>query len=481
MRRTLFYIPNEFFELTQFNVGPFVLHLGWIVIGWIVFSIGLLAWLVWKQGWNRDTASYLPILLFVGIVFSTVVPMVQVAERQLKVEGNREFVNDDGPIVGLPIRGYGVMVMFGVIAGVAMSAYRARQMGLDPEIILSLAFWMFVAGIAGARLFHVIQYWSHIAAFDRNDNFLLGTTIQNMFSVTEGGLVVYGALIGGLIAALTYLYLRKLSFLAIGDMITPGMLIGLAIGRVGCLMNGCCFGGICEAPESWPAVTFPRDVSPRLDHELPVRLRENSPPYMQQRRIGLMHGVEIGPNNEGRPVIVRIDRDSDNNVELSAGDKIKKINRQNIGQLVSKDGEIEETDPLEHAYRLLMRANTQITITTASGKTGIWSIKNLPDHSRPVHPTQIYSAINAALMCLFLWSYYLFRGRDGEIFATTMIAYPIARFLLESIRNDEGAQFNTGLTISQLVSIGFVALGISLWVYLLRQPAGTAFPVPAKE
>ena len=58
---------------------------------------------------------------------------------------------------GLPVRGYGVMMLLGVVSGVGLSAYRARRMGVDPEIILSLAFWMFVAGIVGARAFFVIK------------------------------------------------------------------------------------------------------------------------------------------------------------------------------------------------------------------------------------------------------------------------------------------------------------------------------------
>ena len=60
---------------------------------------------------------------------------------------------------GLPVRGYGVMLLAGIIAGVGMAMYRARQGGLDPEIILSLAIWLVICGVIGARLFYVIEYW----------------------------------------------------------------------------------------------------------------------------------------------------------------------------------------------------------------------------------------------------------------------------------------------------------------------------------
>ena len=60
---------------------------------------------------------------------------------------------------GLPIRGYGVMLLIGITSGVGLAMYRARKGGLDPEIIISLAIWMVVCGIIGARLFYVIEYW----------------------------------------------------------------------------------------------------------------------------------------------------------------------------------------------------------------------------------------------------------------------------------------------------------------------------------
>lgn len=67
---------------------------------------------------------------------------------------------------GLPIRGYGVMVLSGSIAGLMLAAYRARQMDLNPEVIYSLAFGMFLCGIVGARLFYVIEYWETRFQFD---------------------------------------------------------------------------------------------------------------------------------------------------------------------------------------------------------------------------------------------------------------------------------------------------------------------------
>ena len=72
--------------------------------------------------------------------------------------------------------------------------------------------------------------------------------------------------------------------------------------------------------------------------------------------------------------------------------------------------------------------------------------------SLPVHPTQLYSAIDGVLLLLLLSAYYPLRRRDGEVMALLMVTYPITRFLIEYLRNDEGI-FWFGLTISQNISV----------------------------
>ncbi len=274
---------------------------------------------------------------------------------------------------GLPLRGYGLMVLLGSVAGLAMAIHRGKQMGIHPDKILSLAFGMFLCGIVGARLFYVIEYWNTRFQFDDWQSTLLA-----IIKFTEGGLVVYGALIGASVAFLVFTYRNKMPALALADLIAPSLLIGLAFGRIGCLLNGCCYGGETDLP--W-GVTFPRE----------------SLPYMEQLESGRLVG---------------------------------------------------ENPPLDAATGLPL---------------------NLPPRSLPVHPTQIYSSIDAALLCWFLWSYYPFRRRDGEVTALMLTIHPISRFLLEIIRIDESAVFGTGLSISQNISILLLAATAVGWVFLLRQ------------
>jgi phosphatidylglycerol:prolipoprotein diacylglycerol transferase len=114
------------------------------------------------------------------------------------------------------------------------------------------------------------------------------------------------------------------------------------------------------------------------------------------------------------------------------------------------------------------------------GDPAVLDLSELPPRSLPVHPTQLYSAIDAGLLCWFLWSYYPYRRRDGEVAALMLTLHPISRFLLEVIRVDESAVFGTGFSISQNISILFFVLTLFGWFWLLRQPARTtSFPLAA--
>ena len=99
-----------------------------------------------------------------------------------------------------------------------------------------------------------------------------------------------------------------------------------------------------------------------------------------------------------------------------------------------------------------------------------WTAKQLPAESLPTRPVQIYSAINAAVLCLLLIAWHPYRRRDGELILVLLTLYPITRFLLELIRTDEPGRFGTALTISQWVSLGIVSIAVVLWVTLWRRP-----------
>ena len=117
-----------------------------------------------------------------------------------------------------------------------------------------------------------------------------------------------------------------------------------------------------------------------------------------------------------------------------------------------------------------------VEIETADRQTiDLPAIDPLPTKSLPVYPTQLYSTIDALIICLLLLAYDPFRRRDGELFAIMATIYPVTRFLIEILRTDEAAIRGTGMSISQNVSL-LILLGTAcLWYYLSKQPKGFAF------
>lgn len=375
-----------------------------------------------RSGRSTEALSYLPGLL-IGVMAIWAIP--------------RLFPQ------GLPIRGYGVMVLLGSITGLWMAVYRARQMNLEAEQIYSLAFGMFICGILGARLFYVIEYWESRFQFDRWTDTLLAVV-----KFTEGGLVVYGAFIGATLAFFLFAIKHKLPPLALADLIAPSLVAGLAFGRIGCLLNGCCYGGETSLP--W-AVTFPRE----------------SLTYMEQASSGQILGFQLAPtaSDDQSPLIAMVTKDSP---AARAG------LQENVKLVAVNDQKVQSLNEAERAMIVALQAGLPLQITIATGKSFEIPVSELPPRSRPVHPTQVYSAIHAALLAWLLWSFYPFRRRDGEVTALMLTIYPVSRFLLEMIRVDESAVFGTGLSISQNISILLLIIAVGLWIYLLRRPAGTA-------
>jgi phosphatidylglycerol:prolipoprotein diacylglycerol transferase len=413
MLQTLFYIPDSFGGIPVFGVG-------WALLAWAVVSVISLLVLIRRQGWSNDTWAYVPLLLALGGAIYYVLPgMVE-------------------PGHGLPIRGFGVMMLLGVVSGVGLSVYRARRMGVDPEVIYSLAFWMFLFGILGARLFFVIEY---------RETFIKDTwseTLRAMGNVAGGGIVLYGAFFGGIGAALVFFFVRKLPALAIADIIAPGMVVGASLGRIGCFLNGCCFGGMCEV--ELPAVRFP----------------QGTPPYHFQLEQGWLHGLRLTQEASQLVIAEVLPGSPAEAAGLEAGQQVLAINHLPVPNVESGRG-------------ILAASEGNITLRLADGTERQLPFTR-PARSRPVHPAQIYDAVNLALLALVIWLYYPLRRHDGEVLALLLALYPITRFVIEVIRVDEPGQLGTGFSISQLISFGVFSAAVALWIYVETQRRRPALP-----
>jgi phosphatidylglycerol:prolipoprotein diacylglycerol transferase len=129
---------------------------------------------------------------------------------------------------GLDITWHGLFTAAGVIVGVAVSAYLARKMGYPEDMIYNVALALVIGGIMGARGLYVIEHWSMF----KND-------LGQMFAINTGGISIYGGLIGGAIGAWGYAMITKVPNIPRGaDIAGMGGIIGMAIGRIGDIING---------------------------------------------------------------------------------------------------------------------------------------------------------------------------------------------------------------------------------------------------
>lgn len=145
---------------------------------------------------------------------------------------------------------YGLFVAMGFLLGISWSMGEARKNGLDPNILSDLGFYIILGAILGARTLYVLI----------NPNYFWNNP-QEILQFWKGGLVFSGGAIAATILAIWYLRSKKQDLWKWMDTLAPGLGLGEAIGRIGCLAAGCCYGDVCDQP--W-AVIFrnPESLAP---------------------------------------------------------------------------------------------------------------------------------------------------------------------------------------------------------------------------
>jgi phosphatidylglycerol---prolipoprotein diacylglyceryl transferase len=150
----------------------------------------------------------------------------------------------------LTIYTYGFLIAVGFIVGILLAKREAVRVGIDPDAIMDLSFYVIIAAIVGSRLFYVIT----------TPDVYISNPLE-IFKIWNGGLVFYGGFIFALATALVYMKIKRMPVWETTDIIAPSIALGQFFGRLGCLSAGCCYGKICNLP--W-AVTFhnPRSLAP---------------------------------------------------------------------------------------------------------------------------------------------------------------------------------------------------------------------------
>ena len=140
------------------------------------------------------------------------------------------------------IKSYGLMLSLSFVLGIWLCTVRGRKRGIDRETVLDFSFMVMISSLIGVRLFYVL---THLDSF---------TPWYSMFYVWQGGLTLYGGIV---LATLTVLYFcrrRGVPFLVMADIMAPAVVLGIGITRIGCFLNGCCFG---KPTDSVLGVVFP--------------------------------------------------------------------------------------------------------------------------------------------------------------------------------------------------------------------------------
>jgi len=155
----------------------------------------------------------------------------------------------------LTVYSYGVMVALGFGLAAYLAARRAASFGMRSEDVLDLVIYLVIGGIAGARLLYVALNAGYFARHP-----------GEVCSITQGGLAFHGGLAADIAVAVFYARARKIPFWNIADLLAPYLALGQAIGRIGCFLNGCCYG--IEARRLPWGVAFPGSGVPRHPTQL---------------------------------------------------------------------------------------------------------------------------------------------------------------------------------------------------------------------
>jgi phosphatidylglycerol:prolipoprotein diacylglycerol transferase len=145
-----------------------------------------------------------------------------------------------------PIYSYGVMLGVAFLAGISWALYHAPKYGVTKEAVMEVASLCIIGAVVGSRLAYVMLHWNY---YSQN--------LGKIFAVREGGLTFYGGVACALLLAVPYIFRKKYSLAAFFDLFSPPIALGYAIARIGCFLNGCCYGRVTACSFFLLGVKFP--------------------------------------------------------------------------------------------------------------------------------------------------------------------------------------------------------------------------------
>jgi phosphatidylglycerol:prolipoprotein diacylglycerol transferase len=356
------------------------------------------------------------------------------------------------PGLNLPIFGFGAMLFVAFLSCTWLAGWRARREGIAPEHVQDLAIWLFVSGLIGARITYLIvpelEVWKGFGVFLEH----LPNILWQLPRIWDGGIILYGSVIGGLLGYLAFYFISfrryHIPTLQLADIIAPSVALGIAFGRIGCFLNGCCYGQVACADCAAVGIPFPLSAPPRY-----ALVQEG-----YQTAAGFTYALE---QPTGFVKVGRVEKGSRaEQAGLRDGDLIEEADGEPLTGGTEAPGERLSyllDSPHERGRNVLILTvrdsphaePRQIAIRP-------WTLRLLP--------TQLYETISMLLLFLVLMALYPLRQRQGLVTAVLMIGYALHRALNELLRADPRPE-----GLESYFSYLLFAAGLLLAVYVFAR------------
>jgi phosphatidylglycerol---prolipoprotein diacylglyceryl transferase len=378
------------------------------------------------------------------------------------------------------IKSYGVMMMIAFLTGIWFCCRRAYRSQANPDIVLNIGFIALVCGVAGSRAMFVIHYWGERFANQPHP-------ILAVFDIRAGWLEFWGGPLLVIPAVAIYVrFIAKASARWYLDITLPSLAWGLAITRIGCFLNGCCWGSMC-VDEHDPA---------RLRASVPwaVRFPYGSPAMVQQYKFGeltLPKELIVMPDGVENYPLPKEYLDA---AVKDGGKARQKLQDQYAAAFKAYDDAVKSNADADAQKRAQagVEAARRAVVDYGRSATGIvdeqarkygLTLDQLSQfasfyRSKPVHPAQLYDTVNGLLLSWLLGVIFYYRKRHGVILGWFLILYSVSRIFTELIRSDNPLDV-FGITISQAISACMLATGLLwMWIVYTRLPMTSPRAVP---
>lgn len=318
------------------------------------------------------------------------------------------------PFIHVTVKSYGLMMVIGFLAAVSLIRRLSRDFTPDPQLITNAALYALFGGVIGARIFFVVHYFDRFRA----------SPIE-VFFIWQGGIELLGGVIAAIGIIFFYLVYHKLPIRRYLDVLAIGLMLTLVFGRIGCVLNGCCYGKPTNLP--W-GVRFPYNSFAYFSQVNPDPDRNRSEPHFKL-----------------------------------PDEYFTAIDENDIGYLKSKEDLTDDQryEVTQGKYRCLPVHPTQIY---ASFLAALWCFVLYVFWKR----TEKTRSTNNSRK-LF--------AKPGCTFALMFILYGLTRFLLELLRDDNPFEYAwwavyKGGTVSQNLGIYLIVLGMVLMVLFQKMRPG---------